>query len=53
MKEKIEKNATEMQLDIADAKRILENVLSECGMDPPDDSFEDIVDRVNRRTTWR
>lgn len=49
MKEKLEKSINEPQLDMADAKRILENVLSECGMDPPEDSFEDIVDRVKQK----
>ena len=51
MKERIEKKTNEPQLDIADAKRILENILSECGMDPPNDSFEDIVDRVEQKLT--
>lgn len=49
MKEKFEKNTDEPQLDMADAKRILEYVLYECGMDPLDDRFEDIVERVNQR----
>ena len=37
MKAKLEKNINELQPDMADIKRIWENILSECGIESPED----------------
>lgn len=47
------KKINEPPLDTLSAKRILENALYECGMKQPDESFEEIVERLNMKSKDR